>query len=133
MRHLINTHHAKTLQGIIVYPRPTPWSVFLSGVLHIDKDIAFIDIQDKKTASVFNLNKTVISWLSWPHKHTAPQEHIDALVNSSTSVFCDDKKLIIDKEEYDIVPWSFVALCVFCLESIQHGFFGNYKAWRWCA
>jgi len=127
---MIDTRNAETLQGTIIYERPTPWVPFLLSLLRISKTTAFIDLENDETQHVFSLNKIVVSWVAWPHKRTPSEEDNLALFHASTPVFYRDKTLVVGENKHPVLRWSILTLFIFCMQSFLRGYiFSKWQRW----
>jgi len=109
MKHIVNIQKA-TEQGVkmlrrseIVQRRPSSWKVFFRA-LYFRQRYAFIEMSDRANTMFYKRTKAV------------RMRERDMMVNG---YICE------------IHPVNFWTLCMFCLESFEHGFFQRFWQWHW--
>jgi len=89
----------------ILYRRPSPWKVFLQGLLRLNDDLSFIRLPDSIVL-----------------RFTEGQVAAKRL---------GDGSLKINAHTVEIEPWTFLNMCKFAIEGIQYGTFQCFWKWKW--
>ena len=89
----------------VLHPRPSHWKVFLSGLLRLDEDLAFIRLPDS-LAKKFLGYKVAVARIG-------------------------EDVIRVNGWQARIEPWTFMTMCKFCCEGLQYGTFWRLWKWKW--